>query len=78
MELAFIKVNNAYVAEFNAERHFNILIEDGGMINLYRIGANLHSDKSGVMDTDFGLNVYPKTIKVVCSKEPSVVIVTYN
>lgn len=78
MELTFTKIHNAYVAEFNAEGHFNIHIEDGGVINIFRNNAHLHYTNVGVVDNDFGFNIYPKTIKVECSKEPSVAVVTYN
>lgn len=91
MELTFNKVNDAYVAEFTAEKDFNLHIErtDAGIISVYQRGSEsgdyalvqgfgLDNRYRFVIDTDFTSAVYPKHIKVESVTQPSVAVVTYN
>lgn len=91
MDLTFNKVNNAYVAEFTAEKDFNLHIEraEAGAISVYQRGSEtgeyglvegfrLDNRYRFVIDTDFVSAVYPKHIKVESATRPSVAVVTFN
>lgn len=91
MELVFAKENNLYVAEFEATGDFNIHVEgvsegniaayqrtsaEGGF-SLIR-GSQVYPSYGKVYDVDFAGVVYPKTIKVTCTTEPTLGVVTFN
>lgn len=83
MELTFTKSSDSYIAEFTASSHFNLHIEGGGNISVYRKTSGegwdyLTSDQGSVLDSDYGFSVYPKDMRIVCSKEPSMAVLTYN
>lgn len=90
MQLTFNKVNNIYVAEFEATSDFNVHIEriTHGMLAFYQRTTTsgeyaeitdlkqLIRDK--VFDTDFAAFVYPKYIKVVSGVEVTTATVTFK
>lgn len=86
--LAFNKVGDAYVAEFETPADFNLHIEQeqpGGVLVYQRTAGAQYglikeaaSFQGAVLDVDFMGGIFPKSIKVVCSHQPSVAIVTTN
>lgn len=84
MELTFTKnLNNEFVAEFEATADFNLHVEDilprditllqrtaGGKYDVIHDFPQ-NPPLSNIMDYDFTALIYPKTIKVVCAKEPT-------
>ena len=90
MELRFVKVDNMFVAEFEAAGDFNLHIErsEGGLFMVeqrtssegkYARVANLcYQGGIEVVDQDFVGAVYPKYIKVSSEVDPTLAIVTFN
>lgn len=82
MELTFNKVGETYEAEFNAGTDFNLHIEDGGRVALYKRTAGTGWDSvkgvtTDVYDYDVSVGI-PKDYRVVCETLPSVAIVTMS
>lgn len=80
MELIFNKTEIGYIAEYSATTHFNLHIEDGGRVLLYKRtsgsqGALLASIPSRVVDVDVAVN-FPATYTIVLTKRPSSVTIT--
>lgn len=84
--LQFNRIGDTWVAEFQVTADFNIHIE-GGPLTLYQrtgdaanfalINVENYRQLSGsVFDYDFSALVYPKTIKIVSSTEPSYAAIT--
>ena len=87
MNLEFIKVGNAYVAEFKVEADFNLHIEkgvgnisisqssvEGGAYDYIRQLSNAPLDK--VVDIDFVGAIYPKWLKITSTTLPTLAVVT--
>lgn len=90
MELAFVKVNDLFVAEFEATGNFNLHIEGvyEGNVEVFQKGvqngeyARTHgatpdSPYGRVYDYDFGGLIFPKYIKVECATQPASATVTF-
>lgn len=80
MELTFNKTNNSYIAEYSATTHFNLHIEGGGKVLLYKrtIGERgnlVASIPSSVVDVDVAVN-FPATYTIVLIERPSSVTIT--
>ena len=80
MELTFNKTDNGYIAEYSATTHFNLHIEGGGRVMLYKRTSGEHGDliasiPSRVVDVDVAVN-FPATYTIVLIKRPSLVIIT--
>lgn len=89
MELNFIKVFDRWVAEFTATEDFNIHIEGVKLGNLsifqkgtenggyaFVNGAVPTPSAGTVYDCDFSATIYPKYMKVSCTTEPTLAVVT--
>lgn len=88
MELTFTKDGDKYVTSFAVTSDFNIHIEkSGGRVVLFQSsiengeydyvsGATI-AETDGVFDSDFTALVYPKYIKIVADKQPTIAIVTF-
>ena len=87
MEIQFTKIDNLWVAEFEVTGNFNIHIErdTDGRLDIYQKTAGSkfelvydtgYLNRRTVYDEDFPVIVAPKMIRVVCSENPSVAIVT--
>ena len=89
MELNFIKVFDRWVAEFTATEDFNIHIEGVKLGNLsifqkgtenggyaFANGAVPTPSDGTVYDCDFSATIYPKYMKVSCTTEPTLAVVT--
>ena len=88
MELTFTKDGDKYVTSFAVTSDFNIHIEkSGGRVVLfqssiengeydYGSGATI-AETDGVFDSDFTALVYPKYIKIVADKHPTIQIVNF-
>lgn len=80
MELTFNKTVNGFIAEYSATTHFNLHIEDGGRVLLYKRtsgsqGTLLASIPSNVVDVDVAVN-FPATYTIVLIERPSLVTIT--
>lgn len=80
MELTFNKTTNGYIAEYLATAHFNLHIEGGGKVLLYKrtsgdYGGLIASIPSNVVDVDVAVN-FPATYTIVLTKRPSSVTIT--
>lgn len=80
MELTFTKVNKTFIADYTATTHFNLHIEDGGRVLLYKRtsgsqGTLLASIPSSVVDVDVAAN-FPATYTIVLTERPSLVTIT--
>lgn len=81
MELTFTKSSNGYVAEYLATTHFNLHIEGGGRVMLYKRTSGAKGDllasipAYGVVDIDVAVN-FETTFIIVLEKRASVTITT--
>lgn len=80
MELTFNKTVNGYIADYVAATHFNLHIEGGGRVLLYRRtsgsqGTLLASIPSEVVDVDVAVN-HESTYTIVLRNEASLVVIT--
>ena len=80
MELIFNKIANGYIAEYSATTHFNLHIESGGRVMLYKrtsgeSGNLIASIPSSVVDVDVAVN-FPATYTIVLTERPSLVTIT--
>lgn len=89
MEIQFNNINDEFISEFEVTSDFNLHIEGVPQhnIRIYQRGASsggyayvkgsTPSPSAGnVYDYDFSALIYPKYIKVVCSTEPTMAVVT--
>lgn len=81
MELTFTKSSNGYVAEYLATNHFNLHIEGGGRVMLYKRTSGEKGDllasipAYGVVDIDVAVN-FETTYEIHCDKMPDVAVIT--
>lgn len=80
MELTFDKTDRGYIAEYSATTHFNLHIEGGGRVLLYKRTSGERGDliasiPSKVVDVDVVVN-YPATFEVVCEERPTAATIT--
>ena len=80
MELTFNKTSNGYIADYSATTHFNIHIEGGGRVYLYKRTSGERGDliasiPSKVVDVDVVVN-YECTYTIVLSDRADVVVIT--
>ena len=79
MDLQFTKVGETYIADYSATTHFNIHIEGGGRVALYRRTSGERWDfvtdfNTSIVDYDVAVNI-SKTFRVVCSENPSLCVI---
>lgn len=88
MELEFNKVDNFWVAQFQAADDFNLHLErdtEGSLYVMQKTAGEKYEivnntgwlDKRLVYDQDFTGVVYPKTIMIKSLVKPQVAIVTF-
>lgn len=80
MELTFNKTANGYTTDYAATTHFNLHIEGGGRVLLYRRTSGEYGDliasiPSSVVDVDVAVN-FPATYTIVLIERPSSVTIT--
>lgn len=80
MELTFNKTSNGYIAEYSATTHFNLHIEGGSRVLLYKRtsgeqGDHIASIPSEVVDVDVAVN-FPAIYTIVLTERPSAVTIT--
>lgn len=80
MELTFTKTDNGYISDYSATTHFNLHIEGGGRVSLYKKTSGDKWDfvtefKTPIVDYDVAVNI-PKTFRVVCSNIPALSVIT--
>ena len=81
MELTFTKVNETYIADYLATTHFNLHIEGGGRVLLYKRTSGEKGDllanipSHGVVDIDIAVN-FEATYTIVLEKRADVVVTT--
>lgn len=81
MELTFNKSSNGYVADYLATTHFNLHIEGGGMVLLYKRTSGAKGDllasipARGAVDIDVAVN-FEATYEIHCDKMPDVAVIT--
>lgn len=80
MELTFNKTVNGFIADYVAATHFNLHIEGGGRVLLYRRtggsqGTLLASIPSEVVDVDVAVN-HEATYTIVLRNQASLVVIT--
>ena len=80
MELTFNKTSNGYIAEYSATTHFNLHIEGGGRVMLYKRtsgerGNLIVSIPSSIVDIDIAVN-FPAIYTIVLIERPSLVTIT--
>lgn len=80
MKLTFDKISNDYTAEYFATTHFNLHIEGGGRVLLYKRTSGEQGDliasiPSNVVDEDVAVNI-PATYTIVLTARPSLVTIT--
>lgn len=78
--MEFIKTNNGYTAEYFATTHFNLHIEGGGRVYLYKRtsgeqGDHIASIPSEVVDVDVAVN-FPTIYTIVLRNRADVVMIT--
>lgn len=78
--MEFIKTNNGYIAEYSATTHFNLHIEGGGRVMLYKRTSGSQGDliasiPSNVVDVDVSVN-FPAIYTIVVTERPSLVTIT--
>lgn len=78
--MEFIKTNNGYIAEYSATTHFNLHIEGGGRVLLYKRTSGEHGDliasiPSNVVDVDVAVN-HEATYTIVLRNRADVVVIT--
>lgn len=82
MELKFTKVGKTYIAEMTAESAFNLHIEGGGRVYLYKRTSGggwdsfYVSEGGEVFDYDISFAVFPKEVRIQCQKEPHMAVMT--
>lgn len=79
MDLQFTKVGETYIADYSATTHFNIHIEGGGRVELYRRtsgekGVRIASIPAHA-DIDIAVN-FPATYTILLSEKASLVVLT--
>ena len=88
MELTFTKEGDKYITTFTASSDFNLHIEkSGGRVVVFQtsvydgkydsISGAIIAETDGVFDSDFTALVYPKYIKIVADKQPTIAIVNF-
>lgn len=87
MNLNFSKVNNEWVAEFQATNSFNLHLEreGSGDISIYQktVGnkyAHVEFDvlpHQKVVDVDFTGGIFPKDIRIVSESQPTMGFITF-
>jgi hypothetical protein len=87
MNLSFSKVNDEWVAEFQATNSFNLHLEreGSGDISIYQktVGnkyAHVEFDvlpHQKVVDVDFTGGIFPKDIRIVCESQPTMGFITF-
>lgn len=80
MELTFNKTANGYTAEYSATTHFNLHIEGGGRVLLYKRTSGSQGDliasiPSNVVDVDVAVNI-PATYTILLTARPQGVTIT--
>lgn len=80
MELAFNKTDRGYIVEYSATTHFNLHIEGGGRVLLYKrtsgeYGDHIASISSTVVDVDVAVN-FPTIYTIVLPERPLLVTIT--
>ena len=80
MELTFNKTSNGYIADYVTTTHFNLHIEGGGRVLLYRRtsgsqGTLLASIPSEVVDVDVAVN-HEATYTIHCATMPNTAVIT--
>ena len=81
MELTFNKTANGYIADYTATTHFNLHIEGGGRVLLYKRTSGEKGDllanipSHGVVDIDIAVN-FEATYTIVLEKRADVVVTT--
>jgi hypothetical protein len=78
--MEFIKTNNGYIAEYSATTHFNLHIEGGGRVMLYKRTSGEHGDliasiPSNVVDEDVAVN-FPATYTIEVQTMPTMCVIT--
>lgn len=76
----FIKTNSGYTTDYSATTHFNLHIEGGGRVLLYKRTSGSQGDliasiPSNVVDVDVAVNI-PATYTIVLTERPSSVTIT--
>lgn len=80
MELTFNKTDRGYIAEYSAPTHFNLHIEGGGRVLLYKRTSGEQGDliasiPSRVVDVDVAVN-FPATYEIRCETMPTMAEIT--
>ena len=81
MELTFTKVNETYIADYLATTHFNLHIEGGGRVMLYKRTSGAKGDlltsipARGAVDIDVAVN-FEATYTIVLDRKASAVVIT--
>lgn len=81
MELTFNKTSNGYIADYVATTHFNLHIEGGGRVLLYKRTSGEQGDllasipARGAVDIDVAVN-FEATYTIVLDRKASVVVIT--
>lgn len=81
MELTFNKTSNGYIADYTATTHFNLHIEGGGRILLYKRTSGSQGDllasipSKCVVDIDVAVN-HEATYTIVLGRRTEVVLLT--
>lgn len=78
--MEFIKTNNGYTAEYSATTHFNLHIEGGGRVLLYKRTSGSQGDliasiPSNVVDEDVAVNI-PATYTIEVQTIPTMCVIT--
>lgn len=80
MELTFNKTSNGYIADYVATTHFNLHIEGGGRVLLYKRTSGSQGDliasiPSNVVDEDVAVN-FPATYTIEVQTLPTMCVIT--
>ena len=81
MELTFNKTANGFIADYTATTHFNLHIEGGGCVLLYKRTSGAKGDllanipSHGVVDIDIAVN-FEAIYTIVLEKRADVVVTT--
>ena len=80
MELTFNKTSNGYIADYVATTHFNLHIEGGGRVILYKRTSGNQGDliasiPSEVVDVDVAVN-FPTIYTIVLRNRADVIVIT--
>lgn len=82
MEMVFNQVGRTWQAEFTVTADFNLHIEGGGRVYLYRRTSGggwdsfYVSEGGEVFDYDISFAVFPKEVRIQCQKEPHMAVMT--